>query len=59
MAGIVKSEVRSRMMSGIRGRDAKPELRLRKALHARGRRYRVNVRGLPGSLDMLFPGRMP
>lgn len=42
-------------MSRIRGKDTKPEILLRKALHARGFRYRVNVRGLPGSPDIVLP----
>lgn len=45
------------MMSGIRGRDTKPEIALRKALFARGFRYRVNVRGIPGRPDLVFASR--
>jgi len=44
------------MMAGIRGRDTKPEVLIRKALHARGFRYRLNVRKLPGTPDLVFPG---
>ncbi|MES0827791.1 hypothetical protein [Ruegeria sp. SCP11] len=55
MADIVKPEVRSRMMSRIRGRNTRPEISLRKALHRRGLRYRLNVRNLPGSPDIVFP----
>jgi len=55
MADIVSPAVRSRMMAGIRARDTKPELSLRKGLHARGFRYRVNVRTLPGKPDLVFP----
>jgi len=55
MADIVSPETRSRMMSGIRGRDTKPELALRKALFARGFRYRLNDRRLPGRPDLVFP----
>lgn len=43
------------MMAGIRGRDTRPELRLRKALFARGFRYRINDRRLPGRPDLVFP----
>ena len=43
------------MMSGIRGRDTKPELRIRKALHARGFRYRVHQTRLPGKPDIVLP----
>jgi DNA mismatch endonuclease (patch repair protein) len=54
MADIVAPEVRSRMMSGIRATDTKPELLLRRALHARGFRFRLHHRGLPGRPDMVF-----
>lgn len=57
MADIVNPETRSRMMSNIRGTDTKPEVVLRRALHARGLRYRKNVRGMPGTPDLLFPGK--
>jgi DNA mismatch endonuclease (patch repair protein) len=55
MADIVPPEVRSRMMAGIRGRDTKPELMLRKGLYAAGFRYRLHVKDLPGRPDMVFP----
>lgn len=55
MADIVPADVRSRMMSGIRGRDTKPEMLLRRGLHAMGFRFRVSDRKLPGSPDMVFP----
>ena len=51
---IVDKETRSRMMSGIRGKDTKPEIAIRKALHARGYRYRINRRSLPGSPDIVL-----
>jgi DNA mismatch endonuclease (patch repair protein) len=56
MADIVSAEVRSRMMSGIRSKDTKPELMLRRGLHATGFRYRLHDRRLPGAPDMVFPG---
>ena len=43
------------MMSGVRGRDTKLELMLRQALHARGLRYRTNIKNLPGKPDVVFP----
>jgi DNA mismatch endonuclease (patch repair protein) len=43
------------MMSGIRGWDTQPELRLRRALHALGFRYRINDRLLPGKPDIVLP----
>ncbi len=42
-------------MSGIRGKDTRPELALRSALFAAGLRYRLHQRGLPGSPDLVFP----
>ncbi|PTM40610.1 very short patch repair endonuclease [Bosea sp. 124] len=57
MADTVSPEVRSRMMSGIRGRDTKPEMILRKGLHAAGFRFRLHDRALPGRPDMVFPRR--
>lgn len=55
MPDIVSQETRSRMMSGIRGKDTQPEMVLRKALHARGFRYRLHVPDMPGRPDMVFP----
>ena len=55
MVDIVDTETRSRMMSNIRGKDTKPELILRRALHARGLRYRLHVKDLPGKPDLVFP----
>src|SRR5690606_25791969 len=54
---IFTPEVRSRMMAGIRSTDTKPELMLRKGLHALGWRYRLHARGLPGKPDLVFPAR--
>jgi len=45
-------------MQGNRGRDTKPEMALRRVLHARGLRYFVNRRpskGLRRSADLVFP----
>lgn len=55
MADIVTPEVRSRMMAGIRGKDTKPELTLRRGLHAAGFRFRLHDRTLPGKPDIVFP----
>lgn len=44
-------------MSGIRSRDTKPEMILRRGLHQRGFRFRLHHRGLPGTPDLVFPGR--
>lgn len=58
MTDVVTPSVRSRMMSGIRGRDTRLELRLRSALFGLGYRYRLHQRGLPGRPDIVFPSRM-
>ncbi|MDB5526055.1 MAG: very short patch repair endonuclease [Rhizobium sp.] len=55
MADIVSPEVRSRMMAGIRGKNTKPELTLRRGLHAAGFRFRLHDRTLPGKPDIVFP----
>ena len=55
MVDIVSTTVRSRMMSAIRGKDTKPELVIRRSLHARGYRYRLHVRNLSGCPDLVLP----
>ena len=55
MADIVSAAVRSRMMSGIRGRNTKPELLLRRGLHKLGFRFRIHVRDMPGKPDIVLP----
>ena len=48
---------RSRQMSRIRARDTKPEMRVRRALHAAGLRYRLHAKDLPGRPDIVFRPR--
>lgn len=55
MADIVSADVRSRMMSGIKGQNTKPELVLRRGLHRSGFRFRLHARELPGKPDIVFP----
>lgn len=55
MVDIVDRKTRSRMMSGIRGRDTQPEMLIRKSLHSLGFRYRVHASELPGCPDLVFP----
>lgn len=43
------------MMAGIKGRDTKPELALRRALHARGFRFRLHAKNVKGRPDLVFP----
>lgn len=56
MADIKSPEERSLNMSRIRGKDTKPEVWFRKALFARGYRYRKNVNKLPGHPDIWLGG---
>lgn len=46
----------SRIMAAVRRRDTGPELRLRRYLFARGLRYRVDDKRLPGRPDVVFSG---
>ena len=48
-------EQRSRNMAAIRGKDTKPEMIVRKYLFSRGLRFRVQVRKLPGTPDIVLP----
>ena len=48
------SAVRSRNMAAIKGKDTKPEMIVRRALHAAGFRYRLHQRDLPGSPDIVL-----
>jgi DNA mismatch endonuclease, patch repair protein len=51
------SEARSRRMAGIRGKDTRPELAVRSTAHNLGYRFRLHRRDLPGTPDLVFPGR--
>ena len=55
MIDVVDTVTRSRMMAGIRGKNTKPELELRRALHRGGLRYRLHVPDLPGRPDIVLP----
>lgn len=50
-------ETRSKIMRAVRQKDTRPELLLRRAIHAAGGRYRLHPRALPGSPDIVFPRR--
>lgn len=55
MADVVTPEVRSRMMSGIRSTNTRPELIIRRGLHGLGFRYRLHASNLPGKPDLVLP----
>lgn len=52
---VVDKQKRTAMMSGIRGKNTSGELLIRKALHARGFRYQLHRKDLPGKPDLVFP----
>lgn len=55
MADIVDSATRSRMMSGIRSKDTRSEVEIRKKLFRLGFRYRLHNKKLPGKPDIILP----
>ena len=55
MADVLSPEQRQRNMSSIRGKDTKPELLVRRAIHERGLRFRLHCRDLPGTPDIVLP----
>jgi DNA mismatch endonuclease (patch repair protein) len=44
-------------MALIKGRDTKPEMRVRRAVHAAGLRYRLHSKDLPGKPDLVLRSR--
>lgn len=56
-ADTVSSNVRSRMMAAVKGKNTRPELAIRSALHRRGFRFRLHRKDLPGRPDLVFAGR--
>ncbi len=54
MNDVVDSATRSRMMSGIKGKNTKPELAIRSGLHRLGYRFRLHRKDLPGKPDLVF-----
>ncbi|WP_219847778.1 very short patch repair endonuclease [Burkholderia multivorans] len=55
MVDVVDKETRRRMMSGIRAKNTKPEMLVRKVLFAAGYRFRLHRRDLPGVPDVVLP----
>src|ERR1700744_5363571 len=55
MADVHTREQRSRNMAAIRGKDTKPEVRVRSVLHALGYRFRLHRKDLPGKPDIVLP----
>lgn len=57
MVDRLSPEARSQNMARITGKDTRPEMTVRKLLHAMGYRYHLHVKDLPGRPDIAFPGR--
>ena len=55
MSDILTSEQRRKCMSSIRGKNTKPEIQVRQGLHARGFRFRLQDKKLPGRPDIVLP----
>lgn len=55
MADVHNMATRSYNMSKIKGKNTKPEMIVRRFLHAHGFRYRLNVKDLPGKPDIVLP----
>ena len=57
MVDVLTPAQRQLNMSRIRGKDTKPEMALRRGLHALGFRFRLHRKDLPGRPDLVFPSR--
>jgi len=55
MADVHSIETRSYNMSRIKGKNTKPEMLVRKFLHANGYRYKLHDKSLPGKPDIVLP----
>jgi DNA mismatch endonuclease, patch repair protein len=51
---VVDKKTRSRMMSGIKCKNTRPEILIRSMLHREGFRFRIHVTGLPGKPDLVL-----
>ena len=49
------SAARRRNMAAIKGKDTKPEMLVRRYLHAQGLRFRLHKQDLPGRPDITLP----
>jgi DNA mismatch endonuclease (patch repair protein) len=54
MSDVLTPEQRRLNMSNVRSKNSKPEMLLRRGLHARGLRYQLHQRELPGCPDLVF-----
>ena len=51
----ITQDQRIHLMSQVRGKDTKPELVVRSFLHRNGFRFRLHVKSLPGTPDVVLP----
>lgn len=57
MADVFDTETRSAVMRAVKSRDTAPEMKVRRAAHALGLRFRLHRSDLPGSPDLVFPAK--
>ena len=57
MSDVYSRAKRSEVMGKVRGVDTKPELAVRRLLHAMGYRFRLHRKDLPGTPDIVLPAR--
>lgn len=55
MADVHNKEIRSKNMAAIKGKNTKPEMLVRRFLHANGFRYKLHDKSLPGKPDIVLP----
>ena len=55
MTDTVSKRERSRIMAAVKSKDTAPEWLVRRLVHSLGYRYRLHVRSLPGTPDLVFP----
>ncbi|MGN6268055.1 MAG: very short patch repair endonuclease [Ginsengibacter sp.] len=55
MADVHSKEIRSKNMAAIKGKNTRPEMLVRKFLHANGFRYKLHDKSLPGKPDVVLP----
>lgn len=57
MTDRVSKEKRSEIMRAVKSKNTTPEMTVRKLVFSMGYRYRLHRKDLPGSPDLVFPGR--
>ncbi len=57
MADVFSPAQRSVVMRAVKSRDTAPEMKVRRAAHALGLRFRLNRADLPGKPDLVFPAK--